>query len=173
MQRDDVDVSIFDFSFAAVTRVPTIVLLAILLVPQSFLLMLRFRKQTVVKCRVPGVILPQFFLRLRRGIAADGIFEAALGDEVLMPPDFFRQYSLRGVDPNRVREIFSPAVVEFFREHEGLNAEGAGDTLLVYRSGRLARDDQLTALVDEALSLYGLFRAHTAPSSTEERTTSS
>jgi hypothetical protein len=164
-ERHGVDVSIFDFSFTGETRIPTIIWLLVLLTPRAFWLMPRYRKQTVVKCRSGGVILPQFFLRLRKAVTADGVFEAELGDEVLMPPDFFRRYSLRAVDPERVRGVFSPAAVEFFREHAELNAEGAGDTLLVYRPGRLARGDELVSLVEEALSAYELICGAAAPSS--------
>jgi len=75
------------------------------------------------------------------------------------PPEFFKKYSLMGVDPESVREVFSPEVVAHFLQRGKLHAAGMGNRLIVYRPGRLLSPKRVEPFVDEAVALSNLFEA--------------
>ena len=168
--RDGVELSIFDFIFAAVPDMPWWAWwLGFSFLPKGIVFTIQPRAQTVVLCRCSRMILPQFFLRLRRVISAEGTLEADLGEEVLMPPEFFKKYSLMGVDPESVREVFSPELVAHFLKRRNLHAAGMGNRLIVYRPGRLLSPKRVKPFVDEVVALTRLFEAAAARRANSER----
>ena len=103
------------------------------------------------------MILPQFFLRLRKVVRIEGTLPADLGEEVLMPPDFFKRYSLMGVDPESVRHVFTPEIVSYFLRQKKLRVDGMGSILIVRRPGRLQNADRIRSFAEEAVALLRLF----------------
>jgi len=71
-------------------------------------------------------------------------------------PDFSRRYLLRGPDPEKIRELFSPALLTFC---EGLAAkdkwhvEGCGASLIVYRSEATVDAAEVRSFLDETSSI--------------------
>jgi hypothetical protein len=70
-------------------------------------------------------------------------------------PTFSKRYLLRGDDEAAVRALFTPPVLEYFEDRKALCAEAMGQTLLVYRLGRVPPQNIGTHLGDglELLSL--------------------
>jgi len=158
--RDGVELSTFDFTFTAVPDMPWWgQWLGWTFLPKGMVFTIRARAQTVVLCRCSRMILPQFFLRLRRVIPAEGTLQANLGEEVLMPPEFSKTYCLMGVDRESVREVFSPEVVAHFLQRGDRHAAGMGNRLIVYRPGRLLSPKRVEPFVDEVVALTRLFEA--------------
>ena len=127
--------------------------------PKLSLIFVRLRTQTAVLFRSPHMNLPQFFLRVRRVVQKEGRLLPCSGEEVPMPPEFSREYSLRSVDPQRVRDVFSPEVTSHLLDHRRFQIEGVGDTLIVCRPGRLPEAKKIKPFLDEVLALLGLFEA--------------
>ncbi|MBN2130343.1 MAG: hypothetical protein JW741_12645 [Sedimentisphaerales bacterium] len=157
--REGVELSIFDFHFAHVPAVPGLTWFLLLFQPLIALLCIRLRAHTVVLCRSARMILPHFFLHLRRVVRTEGTPVADLGEEVLMPPEFFKEYSLKGVDPERTRDVFSPEVTSYLLQQKDLHVEGIDDTLIVYRPGRLLDAKKIKPFLDEVIALLGMFEA--------------
>lgn len=81
------------------------------------------------------------------------------GEEVPMPGEFSRKYSLMGSDPQRVRDVFSPDVTSHLLDHRRFQIEGVGDTLIVCWPGRLPEAKKIKPFLDEVIALPGLFEA--------------
>ncbi len=119
-----------------------------------------FRSQTTFLCQGQDLALPQFFLHLRK-VARHEVrqFEASLGEEVPIPSVLYEEYVLRGFEPDRIATLFTPEVVAYCLEHQGLQAEAMGDMLIVYRTGRFLPAHRLMDAVNEAVALLNLFKA--------------
>jgi len=72
-------------------------------------------------------------------------------------PSFSSSYLLRGEDEPAVRELFSDNRVVFFENRRGLCVEGGDDWLIVYRSRRRVRPQQVSAFLDETFEVHGVF----------------
>jgi hypothetical protein len=73
-------------------------------------------------------------------------------------PDFSRRYLLRGADEDKMRSLFTPALLTFL---EGLLAawhiEGAGPTLILYRNGVTVGADELRSFLEGTSSIAKTF----------------
>lgn len=75
-------------------------------------------------------------------------------------PQFTQRYVLRGALPEKVRELFTPALISFV---EGLDArekwhiEGTGDTLVVYRMSKKVAPDRLRDFLDQTSAIASGF----------------
>jgi len=75
-------------------------------------------------------------------------------------PEFSQRYLLRGEDKEKVRELFTPALLTFL---EGLPAdkkwhtEGDGHTLVFYRSDATAPPEEIPSLLEETVSIAKTF----------------
>ncbi len=72
-------------------------------------------------------------------------------------PTFSHDYLLRGDDEGAVRELFTEDVLTFYEQHSALSTEGAGNKLLVYRSGVRLKPGDVGAFLKEALQLLSIF----------------
>ncbi len=160
--KDGVDVTVFDYSYMSVPNMSGLFLLLAWLrggMPA------RPRCETAVLCQCQSVILPQFFLHSRKIVRQEErAFEQSLGEEVLMPPEFFKKYSLRGFSTDRIRPLFTLEVVSYYLKQKGFHTEGMGDMLIVYRPYRRVDAEDLMPAVDEAIMLLNHFRTATSQS---------
>lgn len=75
-------------------------------------------------------------------------------------PEFSRRYVLRGALPDKVSELFSPALISFV---EGLDTkekwriEGTDDTLVVYRIRKKAAPEKLRDFLDQTSAIASGF----------------
>ena len=110
---------------------------------------------TVLCIRFDGQPAPTFSLRPEN-----------LGDKILgwfrshdidfdTHPTFSKRYVLYGEDEIAVRNLFTPTVLEYFEERKSLSAEAIGQTLLVYRLGRVPPED-IGAHLGDGLELLSL-----------------
>ena len=52
-------------------------------------------------------------------------------------PEFSKRFLLNGEDETAVRNLFTPQVMEYFEAKKTLSAEAIGQTLLIYRQGKV------------------------------------
>jgi hypothetical protein len=76
-------------------------------------------------------------------------------------PLFSARYSLRSPSPRRIREIFAPAVLDFFEANPGWSVEGITGRVLVFRADVLEAPSRVDAFLGEAATVAARFR--TAP----------
>jgi hypothetical protein len=104
--------------------------------------------------------LPDFALRPEGFF--DRIGEALVHKDIHFDshPDFSHRYHLRGSDPEKIRELFSPALLTFC---EGLapedkwHIEGNGTALILYRSDATVNPVEVRAFLDETSSIASSF----------------
>ena len=118
-------------------------------------------RATVVSLALPEP-LPSFRMtpegRLDKVVASLGgqdiDFESA--------PEFSRRYHLQAPDETAIRTLFSPAVLDFFAAHQGLNLAAVEDRLVVHSpaapDGRLPARD-IAALLDRTSEIAARLRA--------------
>jgi len=70
-------------------------------------------------------------------------------------PDFSKRYLLRSkTDEARVRELFSPSVLSYFEQRPTLvDVEGNSDEMVVHRTSRTLKPEDLRAFVEDALTI--------------------
>ncbi len=153
---EGVETLVFDYSYVSVPRIG----FWLLLVPKAGATAVRYRSQTVLLCEREDVIFPQFSLRLRTAVRQETQeFEDSASEDVLIPSEFSKKYALRGFEVQRIRALFTREVVSYCMAHRGLQADGAGRVLAVYRSGRNVAGGQLAEFVEEAVGLLNLLKA--------------
>lgn len=72
-------------------------------------------------------------------------------------PEFSARYRLKGADEDAVRRLFRDALLGFFEHHQGLNVEGQGRWLVVYRPGRRVSPAELPAWRETAAEVARAF----------------
>jgi len=74
--------------------------------------------------------------------------------------DFSKRFRLRGADPEKVRELFSPALLTFIESLDPLikwNIEGSGPTLVIFRLGNKIGPADYPAFVDNTTRIAQTF----------------
>jgi hypothetical protein len=114
-------------------------------------------RQTVAAFYLPETRLPLFALRPEHVFHKIG---SALGYQDIdfdRFPTFSSSYLLRGGDEPAVRELFNDNVLMFFENRTGLCVEGGDDWLIVYRTRRRVKPQQLSSFLDETFAVRGVF----------------
>lgn len=76
-------------------------------------------------------------------------------------PEFSKAYYLTGEDEERIRQMFSHEVMNFFVDKtrgEDLTVEGRGNSLALYQKGIRVEPKELRALMDEGREVLKVFR---------------
>jgi hypothetical protein len=107
--------------------------------------------QTVVHVRSPRFSLPPFVL------GPENLFHKAGGllgyhdIDFDSSPEFSAKYLLRSKQAEaNVRDLFTPSVRAFFEQRQPVTVEGSEGGVLIYRSGRRAKPEELRAVVEDA-----------------------
>ena len=110
---------------------------------------------TVLCIRFDGQPAPTFSLRPEN--LGDKILGWFRGNDIDFDthPTFSKRYFLHGEDETAVRNLFTPTVLEYFEERKSLSAEAMGQTLLVYRVGRVPPQN-IGAHLGDGLELLSL-----------------
>lgn len=110
-------------------------------------------QQTVVHVRAPGLALPAFVLRPEHVAHKIGGMFGYQDIDLENDPAFSGQYLLRGEDEAAIRALFDADVRGFYGRHARSCTEAVGADLFFWRTDRLARPEEVPALMDAALDL--------------------
>ncbi len=75
-------------------------------------------------------------------------------------PEFARRYLLSGADKDRIRELFSPALLKFLLDlppNNNWQIKGDGGVLILYREGKIVRAGEIRKFLDESSSIAKAF----------------
>ena len=109
--------------------------------------------QTLVAVELDGSPLPAFVL------GPEGIFSRigqVFGSQDIdfdSSPSFSGAYQLKGPDEDAIRRVFERNAVPYFSENRGWSVEADGAWIVVYRQGRRAKTDDMTAFLERALTV--------------------
>jgi hypothetical protein len=110
--------------------------------------------QTVTHVRSPRLALPPFALTGENLLHKVG---SALGYHDIdfdSSPEFSRKYLLRSKQAeDRVRDLFTPSLRAYFEQRAPVTVEGHEQDLLIYRSGRRVKPEDLQAFVEDAQAI--------------------
>lgn len=121
-------------------------------------------KQTIAILRSNDFELPPFILTPRKTerftvklehFALDSLGPGLKGFEHIDFPDYSRlqkKYTLKSKDPNDQR-LMHRSFLEYLKARPGWFMEGNGDTLLVYRRGKLVKPSHLRDFVNDAVEI--------------------
>ncbi|HEX2189732.1 MAG TPA: hypothetical protein VHG51_12575 [Longimicrobiaceae bacterium] len=115
-------------------------------------------RQTVLYLRAEGLALPDFSLRPEHVLHKIGSVFGYQDIDFADRPRFSGACLLRGRDEAAIRAAFGPEVTGFFEAHPGLCADGGGDELLVWRSGKQARRPEVPGLAERGAELLERLR---------------
>lgn len=121
--------------------------------------------QTVAHVHVPGLDLPAFALRPEHVFHRIGGMFGYQDIDLDADPEFSRRYLLRGADEAAIRTVFEAGVLDFYHRNPGSSTEGAGADLFFWRADKRVAPEDVTALVDVALSLADRFQSAAASTS--------
>ncbi len=71
-------------------------------------------------------------------------------------PGFSGMFVLKSLNETAVRELFKPAVLEFFQNHPGLSVEAKQSALIIYRPGRRVAPADIKQFLTHAYEVYGI-----------------
>jgi hypothetical protein len=105
-------------------------------------------EQTVAAFRRRGARLPEF--RLHPESLFDKLGQAFGGQDIDFESneEFSKRYVLKGDDPDAVRALFERQAAMHFADHPGWSAEGGGEWLIVFRSSKREKPDDLRTWLD-------------------------
>lgn len=115
-------------------------------------------RQSVIGFRFEGRELPNFSLRPENVWHRMGTWLGQQDIDFDSHPTFSRSYLLRGSDEPAIRELFAPAVLDFYEEKTGLSTEGAGHTLLYYRHAKKIGPDDVRSFMEDGFAVLSLYR---------------
>jgi hypothetical protein len=106
-------------------------------------------EQTVAAFRRRGAGLPVF--RLHPENLFDKLGQAFGGQDIDFESneEFSKRYVLTGEDPDAVRALFERQAVMYFADHPGWSVEGGGEWLIVFRSSKREKPNDLRTWLDE------------------------
>ncbi|MEW5929732.1 MAG: hypothetical protein AB1941_19940 [Gemmatimonadota bacterium] len=116
-------------------------------------------RQTVVYLRSPALALPAFSLRPEHVFHRIGGLFGYQDIDFPDRPEFSRRCLLRGPDEAAVRAAFAPEVTAFFEGGAKWCADGEGEELLLWRSGKRADPAEVPGLLASATELLDRVRA--------------
>ena len=97
------------------------------------------------------------------------IFDAVFGDhdiDFTENPTFSRNYHLLGLDEAGVRRLFTPSVLDYFSENQGLCVTARGNQLMIYYPWQQCAPDDLPKFVAESLKICKILSATTSANNT-------
>lgn len=107
--------------------------------------------QTVALVSSPRFSLPPFVLSPENLLHKIGGLLGYHDIDFDSSPEFSRKYLLRSKEAEtRVRELFTPAVRAYFEQRAPLTVEGDGAGVVIYRSGKKVRPEELSTFVEDA-----------------------
>jgi hypothetical protein len=120
----------------------------------------RVYNQTVAAYRKNDAALPSFSL-YPQGLVHK-IWEAMVHKDVAFHSqlDFFRRYYVRSLEKERVNILFTPALLTFlegFDKKKKWRVEGLSDTLIIYRSGKKSKPEDVRSFLEGTSSLASQF----------------
>jgi hypothetical protein len=72
-------------------------------------------------------------------------------------PVFSKKYLLRGNDEARIRELFTPTVIEYFERNQNIHIEAQGNTLIFYKPSKRCKPDEIKGFYhDGSIALSNL-----------------
>ena len=72
--------------------------------------------------------------------------------------EFSKKYLVQGNDEEAVRRLFNPSVMALFEQQNNLSCEATATQLLVYRSDKTVKPEELRAFLDNATQFLELMR---------------
>ncbi|RMH16069.1 MAG: hypothetical protein D6696_19060 [Acidobacteria bacterium] len=115
-------------------------------------------QQTVAAFHLPGVELPAFVMSPESVFHRLGELFGMQDIDFESSEEFSKRYLLKGADESAIRRLFEPPIRRYFAQHAGWSVEGAGEELIVYRSGKRVRPEELTTFLPETTRIARLFR---------------
>lgn len=116
--------------------------------------------QTVASFIKAGGALPEFEMEPKGilGKIGDALLHKNINFE--SHPEFSRRYQLRSPEQDRTRALFTPALLSFLESldpKKNWSLEGLGETLIIYRSGKRTKPEELRTFLEETTTLGGSF----------------
>lgn len=115
-------------------------------------------RQTVAHVSSPRFALPPFVLAPETVFHRIGGLLGYHDIDFESSPEFSKKYLLRSKEAEtRVRELFTPSVRAYFAQRAALTVEGDGSGVLVYRSDRHVRPEEIMEFVEDAQAVARQF----------------
>lgn len=115
-------------------------------------------KQTVIQFQSGTLQLPGFALRPENLFHKIG---GAFGYQDIdfdSRPAFSKQYLLRGVYEQAIRNTFTDEVLDFYERGKGLSTEGDDDRLIFYRADKRVAPQEISSFLNEGCRLLNLIK---------------
>ena len=107
-------------------------------------------EQTVAAFRRRGASIPAFRLSPENVFSKLGHLLGGQDIDFDSNDAFSSQYVLKGDDADAVRRFFERQAVMYFADRPGWSAEGAGEWVILYRSSKRVKPEDLQEWIDDA-----------------------
>ncbi|MFK7817573.1 MAG: hypothetical protein AB8G99_02545 [Planctomycetaceae bacterium] len=124
-------------------------------------------QQTVISFQSDLLSLPDFELRPEHMFHKIGQAFGYKDIDFATHPRFSKQYLLRGPGEQQIRELFEPALLEFFEDQKkGVCVEAGHSRLIFYRAGKRLKPEQIRDFMTEGFGVYSMLKQSNSQSLT-------
>ena len=113
---------------------------------------------TVIAFHCPRLQLPYFTLYPESVLSIIGELVGWKDIDFVSHPTFSRRYKLSGEQEMHIRQVFSQHVLTSFESMPEVSVDGGGKYIFVYTPKQIIEIESLNRCIDNAISIYGLFR---------------
>jgi hypothetical protein len=114
---------------------------------------------TMLAVELPPPPMPEFAMAPEGVFARIGQVFGAQDIDLEGNPVFSGAYQLKGRDEEAIRRLFERTAAAYFAEHHGWSVEAAGSWILAYRHGKRVKVADMSAFLDQALTVVRVFAA--------------
>lgn len=123
----------------------------------------RTHKQTVALVRSQSLEIPEFQLRPEGFFHSIASLFGFTDINFQTDPAFSNAYQLKGNDEPKIRTFFNDERRARLLQVKGVTVEGKADKFLFYQAGVRRNLEKIKSLMEQAHSLYALFRTQDTP----------
>ena len=114
--------------------------------------------QTVLVIESDKLQLPRFVLRPENIFDKIGSIFGKKDINFETAPVFSKRYLLRGDNEEAIRSLFNARVLEYFKQHLGVSAEGDRVKLIYYRTSKRVSPDKIQGFLQEGYDVLTLLK---------------
>jgi hypothetical protein len=114
--------------------------------------------QTVLVIESDKLQLPRFVLRPENIFDKIGSIFGKKDINFETAPVFSKRYLLRGDNEEAIRSLFNARVLEYFKQHLGVSAEGDRVKLIYYRTSKRVSPDKIQGFLQEGYDVFTLLK---------------
>ena len=113
-------------------------------------------RQSVTSLKSDDLLIPSFVMRPESVFSRMGSLLGFKDIDFDSHPKFSKMFVLKGSEPMKIREFFTPALLDFFETQKGICMETMPGCIVFYWPGKRMKPDDMRDALGKAYEVFGL-----------------